>query len=225
MRWHYVKYVLAFFRGYRVLVKSRPWSLSTCWKKKRFYSGRKYALQTSHLVCHFSQSFFTPFSIFLIVKRLCVLLTISICLRLSQWQEQNAGTSETALKKVAHCPVCHHPGEWSKIFIHKITSDSALYLCDTSFWTMIYKCYKIWILWVVFFFFFIFYVLCKPPRFCKGTWTKRLFALQKQSFLSSSRLWLPVSLWLAPLRKDPPSPVLWDKYKEVRTKSHLVPLI
>uniref|UniRef100_H3D401 Flap endonuclease GEN homolog 1 n=1 Tax=Tetraodon nigroviridis TaxID=99883 RepID=H3D401_TETNG len=28
----------------------------------------------------------------------------------TQWKEQNGGTSETVLKKVAHCPVCHHPG-------------------------------------------------------------------------------------------------------------------
>ncbi|TWW68638.1 flap endonuclease GEN homolog 1 [Takifugu flavidus] len=28
----------------------------------------------------------------------------------TQWEEQNAGTPEVVLKKVAHCPVCHHPG-------------------------------------------------------------------------------------------------------------------
>lgn len=40
------------------------------------------------------------------------LVTTSDHLRFSQWKEENAGASQVVVKKVAHCHVCRHPGEW-----------------------------------------------------------------------------------------------------------------
>lgn len=69
-----------------------------------------------------------------------VLLTFSAGLRFTQWKERNTGASEMVLKKVPHCPVCHHPGEWSRRVSHKIIyqilHDA---FCNTCFLMRIWK--------------------------------------------------------------------------------------
>lgn len=89
----------ASLRAYQELVKSKLWSSSRHWKDRHFCRGRIFSLLS-----------------YMYVKAQIVLwCTCNLfCdhLRFIQWKEDNAGVSEGVVKKVPHCNLCQHPGEW-----------------------------------------------------------------------------------------------------------------